>query len=391
MLVLGVHTVSRGDTLFSIARRYNMSVDDVKKLNKLKSDDLRVGQSLKIYAGGGTPVPTPPPAPTPTPTPLPGPTPGGNTSATGFLAARQRFTLDVRQEGDFKRYFLTVPLSNGGAVAAIMRDNLTNSRFMLYPEGIMYPGQSLLALDLATIQSVGLTAHQARALQYVSVHEGKFDAINSYDRGIFSYGFIQFVGASAYGGSLNKLLGSMKKWAPALFQRVFQSVGIDVEGGLMTVQTESGRELAGDMAWSYVQRTVPLYGAFIEAGFEPLLVREQLRMANELYIQATLNAALNIPVNGVAVRVARLGDILSSEAALTAAFAICINQGVGGLMKIYTEAIGTIASQQRLNTAALLAQIDERAVTAQIANTALDERVRNRANGVLTSGLSFLK
>lgn len=43
------HTVKKGDTLWSISRLYNISVDEIVKLNGLKNPDLiRVGQVLKI-------------------------------------------------------------------------------------------------------------------------------------------------------------------------------------------------------------------------------------------------------------------------------------------------------------------------------------------------------
>ncbi len=42
------YTVTRGDTLYSIANSYNMSVDQLKQLNNLTSNTIQVGQTLKI-------------------------------------------------------------------------------------------------------------------------------------------------------------------------------------------------------------------------------------------------------------------------------------------------------------------------------------------------------
>jgi peptidoglycan endopeptidase LytF len=229
-------------------------------------------------------------------------------------------------------------------------------------------------------------------LQYVSIHEGKFDAINSYDKAIFSYGFIQFTGASAVGGSLNRVMASMKAYAPAAFQRVFQRVGIDSESqSSTTVLTESGGKLRGDEAWLYIQRNVRLYGAFVQAGFEPNLIREQLRMANTLYIQTALNFKLDVILGGLRVVIPRLSDVISSEAALTAVFALAVNQGVGGMSRIVANSLGIVATQSGLNTQLLLNRINERQVVQHIAETSLDERVRSRTLGVLNSDLSFAK
>ncbi len=43
-----VHVVKSGDTLWDIAQRYGVSVDDIKKINKLSSDKLDVGQRIII-------------------------------------------------------------------------------------------------------------------------------------------------------------------------------------------------------------------------------------------------------------------------------------------------------------------------------------------------------
>jgi flagellum-specific peptidoglycan hydrolase FlgJ len=42
------HTVSAGDTLYSISRRYNISVSELKALNSLDNNDLFVGQVIYV-------------------------------------------------------------------------------------------------------------------------------------------------------------------------------------------------------------------------------------------------------------------------------------------------------------------------------------------------------
>ena len=44
----GTYTVKRGDTLYSIAKLYNTSVNDIKNLNNLTSNNLSIGQVLEI-------------------------------------------------------------------------------------------------------------------------------------------------------------------------------------------------------------------------------------------------------------------------------------------------------------------------------------------------------
>lgn len=43
-----IHTVQKGDTLYSLSRKYYMSVDELMQLNNLRSSDLSIGQPIKV-------------------------------------------------------------------------------------------------------------------------------------------------------------------------------------------------------------------------------------------------------------------------------------------------------------------------------------------------------
>ena len=42
------HTVNKGETLSSIAKKYHVTVPEIKKWNNLKNNQIKVGQKLKI-------------------------------------------------------------------------------------------------------------------------------------------------------------------------------------------------------------------------------------------------------------------------------------------------------------------------------------------------------
>ena len=43
-----LYVVKKGDTLYSISKKLDISVSELIKLNKIKNNNLSVGQSLKI-------------------------------------------------------------------------------------------------------------------------------------------------------------------------------------------------------------------------------------------------------------------------------------------------------------------------------------------------------
>jgi membrane-bound lytic murein transglycosylase D len=48
-----IHRVRRGDTLYSIAKRYDTTVAEVKEWNRLRSNAIQIGQRLTIFRDGG--------------------------------------------------------------------------------------------------------------------------------------------------------------------------------------------------------------------------------------------------------------------------------------------------------------------------------------------------
>ena len=42
------HTVQKGETLFSIAKQYSMKVDELKSMNNLTGNALKLGQVLQV-------------------------------------------------------------------------------------------------------------------------------------------------------------------------------------------------------------------------------------------------------------------------------------------------------------------------------------------------------
>ncbi len=60
------HTVSRGETLTSIAKMHKVGVEELQKFNHIENDrKLQIGQIIQIPVSGATAAPSPSPTPSP--------------------------------------------------------------------------------------------------------------------------------------------------------------------------------------------------------------------------------------------------------------------------------------------------------------------------------------
>lgn len=154
-----------------------------------------------------------------------------------------------------------------------------------------YTSDEKKALD-AVFASVGGTDSERRVLQAVSALEGGFEAVNTYDTGWVSIGFIQFITAINGNGSLAAVLARHKQTDPADFADTFHRFGIDVTSGqngvssgsvLAVVDPENGAELRGAEAVQAVIRDKRLTAVFEWAGAKAGFRRAQIRVARERY------------------------------------------------------------------------------------------------------------
>ncbi len=335
------HTVQAGENLYRIALRYQITVAALKAMNGLTSDNISPGMQLKVSvnAGGNTypqpvtnrPQPQPQPQPgTNRPQPQPQPSPG-NTPGTSLRE-------------DATAVYLGLTLLDGTPLEA---------RLIKQLGGFRYGGKSSVQLTMWELQGVGVSPSVYEALQFCKKVEGHYDAINTYDSGVFSYGFIQFAASQ---NSLDRLMVSMAQNTPQAFQQTFVRAGMGVSGGVLSLQTPQGW-LSGGGAWQFLRDKPTYLVPFIQAGFERSLVLEQYRIANELYALPTLNANLRVIfANGSSGNVP-VGTVFNEGKSQSLVVSMGVNLGVGGMGRVVSEVVTRLAAQYGCQNAGDLSRL----------------------------------
>ncbi len=173
----------------------------------------------------------------------------------------------------------------------------------------------------------GLTPAESRVMRAISLLEGGFDSINTYDTGFLSVGFIQFAALEAGSGSLGEVLKTEKSRDPLSYARDFTDLGVDVtpDGLLAVVDPSSGAELVGNAAVLEIIDDKRLTAVFHLAGQRSTAFRAaQIQVAKTNYYPADDNVSVEI---GGQTLTAKVGDIIHSEAGLATLFDRKVNTG----------------------------------------------------------------
>lgn len=378
------YTVKPGDTLFSIASQFKISPQALQTANNLAAANLSVGQKLVIPSASGsvtTPTYTPPPA-----------------------------TVNVSGGVTGARSIIKVGATNFSFPHPVTGAMVNTPNFRAVNSGIAYGGGNSPAnFDLSSFMKAGLSNAQAQMLKEVSKHEGCFDAINTWDKAIFSFGFIQLAGGVT-GSRLPAFMLNLKTKEPNLFSELFRKFGIDVNGNVISVVDDNGNTQADTNAYLALQRSRQICGVWARAGYHPRVAELQIESAAQYYLMPALTKIrLNLTVGGTVVPNVPITDIIRSVAGQATLIDITVNQWINTTGMYFKVAIEKIAKASGLNTLDKIKTIDERAVLQEIVNIATYYstnpsttdvafqrpdaclRVVKRAGSMITSGLSFAK
>ncbi|WP_020532825.1 LysM peptidoglycan-binding domain-containing protein [Flexithrix dorotheae] len=329
---------------------------------------------------------------------------GTNRFTPGTVAPGD-ITLKVLRE--YEDYTLVVPHPiNRGQLITSKFNNFVRSSYNEYYDGVGFKGNYMPDVPFQTFAKFGLDQSMAEGLKYVSAHEGNFDAINSYDKANFSWGFIQFAGkGGGTNGSLGAVIATMKQRQPQLFAEFFQKVGIDIDIVMRNGEVHDGNlkifdirkttgknEVEGLDAEVALKADKQLYGAFIRAAYHPSMYEAQIERSVIGYVRPALSIKTDINTGRLQLKDVVLNSIIRSPMGCATMVDLTVNQWINKTRDVFKSAIEKVARSRNLHSPNELQNIDERMVLQQIVNDAgSDKRISSRVSSLLNSSLSAQK
>lgn len=234
-----------------------------------------------------------------------------------------------------------------------------------FDTGVMSGGESVRNLpepDLkALCAEAGLSESEFRVFKAVSLLEGGFDSVNTYDTGFVSVGLLQFASLSEGGGSLASVLRNQKIVHPDSFFADWRRFGLDVtvDGKLVAVDAATGVEAIGPEANRLIIRDKRLIAVFQRNGRISRPFRlAQLRVAKAQYYPADDQVAV---YTGTEVWTGKIRDVVRSEAGMATLMDRKVNTGkVDPLASVLAK----VVEEKKVKSFADLAQYESEIVAA---------------------------
>jgi hypothetical protein len=212
-----------------------------------------------------------------------------------------------------------------------------------FAEGVQSGGTQVKKMNdgelSALFKEAGIPADAQKVMKAVSMLEGGFDSVNTYDTGYVSVGFIQFACASRGAGSLGTVLLREKAANPSAFENDFRQFGVDVgpDGALNVLGLTDGQEYLGYDAAKQIILDKRLIAVFQRAGQLSKAFRiAQLQVAKEQYYPA--DEVVSVKLGGQPVSL-KVRDIVHSEAGMATLMDRKVNTGNIALLTSKTQAV----------------------------------------------------
>lgn len=241
-----------------------------------------------------------------------------------------------------------------GDMALAYQDHIPIRRTFAYfrfNEGVQSFGERVRSMNerelSAMFRDAGLSETDMRVMRAVSLLEGGFDSINTYDTGFVSAGFIQFAALRGGAGSLGRVLLEFKRRTPQAFDRAFRSHGLEVTpaGELVALCPTSGVEFIGPAAAMKIISDKRLAAVFQFAGRASREYRvAQLVVAKSMYHPA--NDTIRVAWDGRS-QLVRVGDVFRSEAGIATLMDRKVNTGRLGNLEQIASAMASQAGIDR--------------------------------------------
>ena len=234
-----------------------------------------------------------------------------------------------------------------------------------FSEGVISAGKRVSTLPAEEmdklLEMAGVSESEARVMKAVSILEGGFDSVNTYDTGFVSVGFIQFASLRDGAGSLGRMLLDYKSNDPTGFQRDFRRFGLDVTptGSLVALNWQTGFEGVGPEANRRIIQDKRLIAAFQRAGLKsPNYNAAQVRTAKSQYYPA--DDVIDVGLAGISIT-GKVSDFIKSEAGMATLMDRKVNTGGFGPL---VPTLQKLAVEKQLKSFADFAKHEKEIVTA---------------------------
>jgi hypothetical protein len=220
-----------------------------------------------------------------------------------------------------------------------------------FDNGVNSEGQSIKTIPAGELDGIlkdcGYDDSDSKVFKSVSILEGGFDSINTYDTGYVSVGFIQFASLKEGAGSLGRAMINYKNEDPKGFDADFHRFGIDVmpDERLVALDLDTRDEKLGPDANDQIISDKRLIATFQRAGKYRPFRASQLKSAKQVYWP--MNDKVTVTLGSTKV-VRPLSDFVHTEAGKAVFLDRKVNTGNIGGTSAALQAIADAAKVEKV-------------------------------------------